>query len=228
MSSYGDAPLPFTGGRHPESDAELALAKRRILLLHFLAPALSCAAIVLGFARDWIQPAAIGVIGLGATALVIGERAISERRLMFMVRGWRDERRFYVIYEGLAAIPFGLSLVILAASSALPALAVLLLGVSPADLRDQILAHPSYALIPLGLFLCSHALGFIIGFADRERSRGQRIFNSVLNFPARLGGLILLFWGALALAVGLYERIHPESFDLWIAEIAHGHLPFGM
>lgn len=42
---------------------------------------------------------------------------------------------------------------------------------------------------------------------------------------ARLGGLILPFWGTLALAIGVYEWLLPAEFDRWMDEIACGRLP---
>lgn len=227
MSNIGDAPLPSNGGRFPESDEELALVKRHILLLYIIGPALSAAAILLGFEGGWPPLAAAGIIGLGITALLVGQQAMTDRRLMFIVRSSRGEHRQFVLYEGIAAVPFGFAYVVAGLSLITPAV-FFLLGSSLAGLRDYVLARPGYALIPVGAFLFSHGLGFVIGFTDRSGTPGQRFFNALLNLPGRLGGLILLFWGMLALAVGCYEWLLPEAFDRSIAEIARGHLPFGL
>jgi hypothetical protein len=220
-----DPPLPFNGGRYANTDAEIVLARRRVLTLLIIAPALSFAMLLLGFEREWPLLAAAGVIGFGVTALAIGGLAMAERRLVFIVRSRQGERRRYVLYEGPAAVPFGGAYVVAGLSLIVPAV-LFVLGASMDNLQDQVLARPSYALIPAGAFLFSHGLGFLIGFVDRSGSRGQRIFNAMLNLPGRLGGLILLFWGAVALAVGIYEWLLPAAFDGAIAEIARGRLPF--
>lgn len=222
-----DPPLPFDGGRFTASDEELALVKRRILWLYIVAPALSFAALLVGFERGWPQLAATGVIGLGATACAIGARAMNERRLMFIVRSLRGERRRYVLYEGMAAVPFGFAYVVAGLSLVVPAVAFLT-GTSPASMREQVLARPSFALLPIGAFLLAHGLGFVVGFAHRSGSVGRRLFDALLRLPSRLAGVILLAWGALALALGLYEWLLPDAFDHAIEQIAHGRLPFGL
>jgi hypothetical protein len=219
------APLPFDAGRHPETEAEIAQLRRRSGLLYIAAPAASLAMLLLGFHLSLPLLAAAGVIGLGATAFALGALAIAERRLFFLVRSLKGERWRYVIYEGFAAVPFGLSLIALGASlAALAALSIT--GHSIASLRDQMLARPGYALVPLGILLAAQGLGFLIGFSRRARSLRERVWISLMNLPGRLGGLILFAWGAAALVAGLVEWVAPELFRHWFQSLAGNPWPF--
>jgi hypothetical protein len=222
-----DPPLPFNGGRFATTDAELVLVKRRILWLYIVAPSLSFAALLVGFEQGWSRLVAAGTIGFGATAFAIGERAMTERCLMFIVRSFRGERRRYVLYEGVAALPFGFAYVVAGLSLTVPAIAFLT-GTGLESMRELVFARPSYALLPIGAFLLAHGLGFAIGFAHRGGSLGRRLFDALLNLPGRLAGVILLAWGVLVFCIGLYEWLLPDAFDRLIAGIARGHLPSGL
>jgi hypothetical protein len=182
--------------------------------------------LLLGFHLSWPLLGAAGLFGLGATAIVIGGFAIAERRLVFLVRSLKGERRRYVLYEGIAALPFGVSFVALGASVA--ALAGLYaMGHSLAALRDQLLARPGYALTPIGVILAAKGLGFLIGFSRRTDTLRERIGVALMNLPGRLGGLILFAVGAATLAVGLVECAAPEVFRHWFQSLTGNPWPFG-
>jgi hypothetical protein len=105
-----DPPLPYTGGRIPASEDERRFAERRVLQQYIVAPALSFAAVLIGFNFGWPRLTVAGVIGFGLTALLIGSRMVRERQLIF-IRGAPGTPREYrcFIYEGLAAVPYGLA-----------------------------------------------------------------------------------------------------------------------
>jgi hypothetical protein len=66
----------------------------------------SLAMLLLGFHLSWPLLGAAGVMGLSATAIAVGALLIAERRAFFIVRSLKGERYRYVVYEGLAAVPF--------------------------------------------------------------------------------------------------------------------------
>lgn len=196
------------------------------MMQFFVAPALSFAALITGFNLAWPRLAAVGVIGLGLSALWIGYLAISERRLMFIRGGTMTRREYrYFIYEGVAAVPYGLAYVVGGACLITPAV-LFLNGTSLARMRDVVLARPSLALIPLGALFLSHGLGFLIGFVHRGGSRWQRAFGILLDAPARLGGLILIAWAVAALAIGVVEWFRPALFNEWFQSIFGNPWPF--
>jgi hypothetical protein len=220
-----DPPLPFNGGRFPSSQAELALVKRRILVLYIICPALSFAALLGGFNLDWPGLMAAGAFGFGATGLVIGALAMRERRLMFIVRSYRGDMRRYVIYEGLAAVPLGFAYFV-AGLTVLVLVLIYSQGTSLEAMRALLLARPGYALVPVGTFLTAHALGFVIGFNTREETAGQRVFNALLGLPVRLAGLAMLALGCAALAIGFIEWTHPEVFQAGFKSLFGNPWPF--
>jgi hypothetical protein len=207
-----DPPLPFTGGRIPASEAERRSVERRVMAQFFVAPALSFAALGGGFNLGWPRLAASGVIGLGLSALAIGILAVRERRLMFIRGGSMTPRAYrYFIYEGSAAIPYGLAFAV--AGFTLGACGLLYLtGTAPGAMRDAVLARPHLALVPVGTALFLYGLGFVIGFRRAAGSAGDRIAIALTHLPAQLGGLILVVLGAAALALGLLEWLAPEVF----------------
>jgi hypothetical protein len=221
-----DSPLPFTGGRIPASEAERRLAERRVLTQFILAPAGSFAALLAGFnlGKPWLT--AVGVIGFGLAGIWIGGLAVRERRLMFIRGGLMTRREYrYFIYEGFAAIPYGLAYVV--GGVCLITLALLFLtGTSLERMRDAALARPGLALMPVGALRLGWGLGFVIGFVHRGGSRWQRAFGMLLDAPARLGGLILIAWAAAMLAVGVVEWLHPEVFNRWFESISGNPWPF--
>ena len=215
-TGIADPPLPFTGGRIPASEDERKLVERRVMTQFFVAPALSMAALVAGFQLGRPHLTALGVIGLGLGALWIGALAVGERRLMFMRGGMMVRREYrYFVYEGLAAVPYGLAVLVS------PAL-LFLGGTSLEQMRAAVLARPSVALIPLGTVLLFHGMGFLIGFVHRGGSKWQRAFGMLIDAPARLGGLILIAWAAALLAIGGVEWLRPGLFDQWFRSI-FGH-----
>jgi len=217
-----DPPLPFTGGRIAASPEERKLVERRVMAQFFVAPALSMAALIGGFHLGWPRLAALGVIGLGLGALWIGVVAIRERRMMFLRGGSMTLRAYrYFIYEGRAAVAYGLAWVVGGACLIAPA-ALHLAGTSLARMREAALARPSLALIPLGALLLALGTGFLIGFVHRSGSLAQRAFAMLSDAPARLGGLILVAWAAALLAIGGVEGLRPELFDQWF-ESMFGH-----
>lgn len=221
-----DPPLPFTGGRIAASEAERKFVERRVMTQFFVAPALSMAALIAGFNLGHPRLAATGVIGLGLCALWIGTLAIREQRLMFIHGGSMTLRPYrYFIYEGHAAVPYGLAYLVGGACLLVPAM-LFLSGASLERMRDDVLARPSLALIPLGaLFLC-YGMGFLIGFVHRAGSTWQRLFGMLIDAPARLGGLILIAWAAGLLAVGGLEWLRPELFHQWFQSIFGNPWPF--
>ncbi len=221
-----DPPLPFTGGRIPASEDERRFVERRVMLQFFVAPAVSLAALIAGFNSGWPRLAAIGVIGLGLSALLVGCLAVSEQRLMFMRSGTRIRREYrYFIYEGVAAVPYGLAFVILGAALIVAA-TQFLQGTSLEQMRSAVAARPHLALIPLGAALLFYGLGFLIGFARRATSTGDALWIGLLHLPARLGALILLAWAVAMLAVGAVEWLDPARFDAWFASVFGNPWPF--
>jgi len=180
------------------------------------------AALVAGFQLGRPRLAALGVIGLGLGALWIGALAVGERRLMFIRGGMAVRREYrYFVYEGLAAVPYGLAYLVCGACLVAPAL-LFLGGTSLEQMRATVLARPSLALIPLGTLLLFHGMGFLIGFVHRGGSKWQRAFGMLMDAPARLGGLILIAWAAALLAIGGVEWLRPALFDQWFRSI-FGH-----
>lgn len=226
-TGLADPPLPFSGGRLPNSESELAFVERRVMALYFVAPALSFAALAIGVALVLPQLAAAGVIGLGLTACAIGAYAIRERRLLFITRSFMQKSSRFVLYEGFAAVPFGGAALIGGVLLLVPAV-LFLLGVPLQGMLGAVLARPGHALVPIGILLGVYGFGFLIGFVDRTGSLGERAFKVLLDVPGRIGGLILLFLGGLALLVGLYEWLRPEAFGQWVDEIKRGKLPLGL
>jgi len=208
-----DPPLPFTGGRIPASADERAFVERRVMALQFVAPALSFAALLLGFSLEWPRLAALGVAGLGLTGVALGQFAIRERRLMF-IRGatLTPKTHRYFIYEGVAAVPFGSAFVITGVSTIVAAV-VFLFGAGIDAIRDAVLTRPSLALIPVGSILLCNGLGFVIGFRRPAECAGERLWLGFLHFPALLGGVILVALGMAALTIGAFEWLQPEAFD---------------
>jgi len=207
-----DPPLPFSGGRIPDSAAERRLVERRVMAQFFVAPGLSLAALAGGFNLGWPRLAAGGVIGLGLSALAVAWFAIRERRLMFIRGGSMTQRAYrYFIYEGCAAIPYGLAFAV--AGLALGTCGLLYLAdATPAAMRDAVLAKPHLALLPVGAALVFYGLGFTIGFRRAAVSAGDRVAIALTHLPAQLGGLILCALGAAALALGLTEWLAPSMF----------------
>jgi len=77
-------------------------------------------------------------------------------------------------------------------------------------MRDVVLGRPSLALIPLGILLFCHGMGFLVGFVHRGGSTWPRVFGMLMDAPARLGGLILIAWATGLLVVGGVEWLRPE------------------
>jgi len=221
-----DPPLPFTGGRIPASEEERRFVERRVLTQFILAPALSFAALLVGFNLEWPRLTAAGVIGFGLAALWIGGLAAAERRLVFIRGGTMTRREYrYVIYEGPAAVPYGLAYVV--AGGCLITLAALFLGgISLERMRAVALARPGVALMPLGTLLLCHGLGFLIGFVHRSGSWWQRAFGMLIDAPGRLGGLILIVWAVAALTIGLVEWLNPALFNRWFESVVGSPWPF--
>lgn len=228
VSSHGvpDPPLPFSGGRIPASEQERALVERQVLRQFIVAPALTAAVVLIGFNRGWPRVMAMGVLAAGLVAVWIGSQAVRERRLVFIRGGLMTLREYrYFIYEGVAAIPYGLAYLLGGVS--LVALSVLSIGgMSLERMRTAALARPGYALIPLGAVALCYGLGFLIGFVAREGSRWRRAFSMFLDAPARLGGLILVAWALAALVVGLVEWLNPALFLHWFETSTGNPWPF--
>ena len=221
-----DPPLPFSGGRIPADEAEWRFVERRVMLQFFIAPALSLAALGGGFSLGWSRLAAAGLVGLGLSGLLVAWFAITERRLMFIRGGTMTRREYrYFIYEGVAAIPFGLVFAI-AGLAALAAGLLYLDGRSAAAMRDAVLTRPHRLLLPLGAGLACQGLGFLIGFSRDGISRRERLGEALLHLPARLGGAILLALGGGALFVGIVEWLQPAAFRAGFAGIFGNPWPY--
>jgi hypothetical protein len=221
-----DAPLPFTGGRLPASPEELAFVARRVALHYAVAPALSFAALLGGFYLGWPRIAAAGVIGFGLTGLWIGGLAILERRLLFIRPGLGFRRdRMFVIYEGFAAVLWGLAYV-LGGATLIVASALFIGGTTIEQMRDHILARPALVLVPAGAALLCQGLAFFIGFVDRRGSPTRRFFGMLLDAPARLAGLIVMAWGGAMLWIGLVDWLAPAVFLRWFESVTGNPWPF--
>lgn len=224
-----DPPLPFSGGRVPASASEYRHAQWRVMSLCFVAPALSLAAVSLGASLGRTGLAALGALALGLTGVAYGGLAAVERRLMFIrgptLLGRREYRYRYFIYEGVAALPYGLAFVIAGAALAVVAL-LFLLGMSLEQMRVAVLARPHLALLPAGAALLAHGLGFLIGFSRAPASPADRFSIALQHLPARLGALILIGWALALLAVGLVEWASPALFEAWFRSIFGNPWPF--
>jgi hypothetical protein len=226
ISGIPDPPLPFTGGRIPASEEERRFVARRVMTQFVMAPAVSFAGLLTGFKLASPSVMALGVIGFGLSAIWIGGLAINEQRLMFIRGGTMTRREYrYFIYEGFAAIPYGLAYVVGGVCLITPAV-LFLNGTSLERMRDVALARPSLGLIPLGAALLSYGLGFLIGFVHRSGSWWQRTFGMFIDAPARLGGLILMAWAAAALAIGMVEWLTPALFHERFESIFGNPWPF--
>lgn len=207
-----DPPLPFTGGRIPRDEAERRQVEWRVMAQYFVAPALSFATVAAGISLGWPLLAATGVLGLGLSILANGLLAVRERRLLFIRGGTLALREYrYLIYEGLAAMPYGLAIAIAGALLAVPAV-LFLAGVEAEAMRAAVLARPHLLLIPGGSGLLLQGLGFCIGFGREAQSPRDRIAIALLHLPAQLGGLILVALGGALLAIGLTEWLAPAVF----------------
>lgn len=221
-----DSPLPYTGGRIPASEDERRFAERRVLQQYIVAPALSFAAVLIGFNAGWPTLTAAGVIGFGLTALLIGSRMVRERQIVFIRGAPLTPREYrYFIYEGRAAVPYGLAYLWGAVCLIAPA-ALFLGGTRLQHLRDLALARPSLLLLPLGLLLLLYGLGFLIGFSRRPTSTVDRLGIALHDLPSRLGGLILIAWAIAMLAVGAVEAFDPAQFNRGFESIFGNPWPF--
>ncbi len=206
-----DPPLPFTGGRIPASDEERTSVERRVMAQFFVAPALSFAALGGGFSLGWPYLAGAGALGLGLTAIITGWLMIREQRLMF-IRGDTVTPRAYLyfIYEGFAAIPYGLAYLV-AGLSLTVASVLFLSGVGIDQLRDAVFTRPYRMLTPIGAGLLCYGLGFMIGFRRPAGSVSDRVTVSLLHLPALFGGAILIALGSAVLGLGVFDWLNPDS-----------------
>jgi hypothetical protein len=227
MPGIPDPPLPYTGGRIPASEGERRFVERRVRQQYIVAPALSFAALLTGFGLGWPWLAAAGVIGFGLTALLIGSRALVERRLVF-IRGalWTPRPYRYFIYEGFAAVAYGLAFLAAAACLIAPA-ALFVHGTALERMREIVLARPGFALVPLGTALLFYGAGFLVGFGRRATSVGDRLWIEFLHLPARIGGSILIAWALAMVALGAVEWASPTLFHRWFQAVFGHPWPFG-
>ncbi len=190
-------------------------------------PALSFAVLAAGLSLGRPLLAAAGLLGLGLSILANGLLAVRERRLMFIRGGTLTRREYrYFIYEGLAAVPYGLALAIAGTLLATPAV-LFLAGVEPNAVRSAVLAGPHLLLLPGGAGLLLHGLGFCIGFGREAQSPRDRIAIALLHLPALLGGLILVALGTTLLAIGLTEWLAPAVFRARFESFFGNPWPFG-
>lgn len=221
-----DPPLPFSGGRIPVDEAEWRFVERRVMLQFFVAPALSLAAMGGGFNLGWPRLAAAGVVGLGLSGLLVAWFAVRERRLMFIRGGSMTRRAYrYFIYEGGAAVPFGLVFAI-GGLAALVAGLLFFAGVGPDSQRDAVLARPYRALLPVGAALACQGAGMLIGFRREARTWRDRLGVAFLHLPAQLGGVILLVLGGGALWLGGLEWLQPDRFRSGFQAVSGNPWPF--
>jgi hypothetical protein len=196
----------------PVSEAERAFVERRVMAQYFVAPGLALAALGAGVNLGWPRLAASGWIGLGIAGLAVAWFAIRERRLMFIRGGSMTPRAYrYFIYEGVAAVPYGLAFAVAGLALVTSGLWYLA-GTSAGAIRGALLAHPHRALLPAGAALLCYGLGFLIGFRRRASSFADRLAVALLHLPAQLGGLILCALGSAAFVLGLIEWLHPVLF----------------
>ncbi len=222
-----DPPLPFAGGRIPADEAERRFVERRVMLQFFVAPGLSFAALGSGVNLGLPRLAAAGVVGLGLSGLLVAWFAVTEQRLMFIRGGSLTPRAYrYFIYEGVAAIAFGLVFAIVGGAALVTGL-LHFAGTNAAAMGDAVLVRPHRLLLPLGAALICQGLGFLIGFGRAAASWRERLGVALLHLPARLGGAILLALGGGALAVGVVEGLLPDAFRAGFAAMFGNPWPFG-
>lgn len=207
-----DPPLPFSGGRFPASAAEAAQVERRIVALYLIAPLAAAGAALAGFHLGRPAWLALGLAGLAAVAMAVGLLAVRERRLLFFARSFMRREARFVIYEGAAAVPFGLALA-WAGTCALALVLAWVGGVTPLRLRAALLARPSLALLPVGLWFGLTGLGLVIGFADRRGTSARRVLHAVNDLASRLGGALVGLIGLALCGAGLADALSPALFD---------------
>lgn len=207
-----DPPLPFTGGRIPATETERAFVERRVLMQSIVAPAVSLAVLIGGYSLGWPRLGAVGVVMLGLTALGVAWLAVRERRLMFIRGAALTPKAYrYFIYEGFAAVPYGLTFAV--AGLALTVCGVLVFaGTSPDAMRMSVLTRPHTALLPAGTGLLFYGLGFLIGFRRVGSSWSDRLAIAFAHLPAQLGGLILVTLGLAGVSIGFVEWVEPGLF----------------
>lgn len=221
-----DAPLPFSGGRLPATPDELRFVERRVMVQALIGPGLSFAALLAGFNAGWHRLMAAGVAGFGLTALLFGWWAVTERRLFLMRTAMTVRRPYrYVIYEGPAAIAYGMAFIALGVAVVAVA-GGFLAGMELGAIKRAVLARPGLALVPIGACLALYGLGFAIGFGSREGARAHRWFNTLLDLPARFAGLMLIALGAASLAIGLVDAADPAMFEQWFRSVTGNPWPF--
>lgn len=220
-----DPPLPFNGGRFAASATEAARIERRIVALHLAAPLGATVIALAGFhfgRPAWLM---LGLAGLGAMALAVGLLAARERRLLFFARSFMRRDARFVVYEGAAAVPFGLAL----AWVGLCVLALVIAsaaGVAPTRLREALLARPSLALVPLGLWFALTGLGLVIGFAGRHAAPARGALHALNDLTTRLAGAMVATIGLALLAAGVVDAVSPSSFDAAFRSLAGNPWPW--
>jgi hypothetical protein len=221
-----DPPLPFTGGRIPASETERAFVERRVLMQSIIAPAVSLGAVIGGYSLGWPRLAAVGVLALGLTGLGVGWLAVSERRLTFIRGGALTPKACrYFIYEGFAAVPYGLAFAVAGVALAVCGLLVFA-GTNLDAMRVAVLTRPHLALLPVGTGLLFYGCGFLIGFRRAGSSWSERLAIAFAHLPAQLGGLILVTLGVGTLVIGLVEWVEPTVFRQEFESVFGNPWPF--
>lgn len=221
-----DPPLPFSGGRFPASAAEAAQIERRIVALYFVAPLATIGIALTGFHLARPARLALGLAGLGVIVLAVGLLAALERRLLFFARSFMRRDARFVIYEGAAAMPFGLALAWVGLCVLALALASAA-GVTPTRLRAAVLARPSLALVPLGLWFVLTGLGLVIGFVNHRREAlARRALDALSDLTTRLAGAFVTAIGLALLAAGLVDAVSPPLFDAALRSLTGNPWPW--
>lgn len=167
-------------------------------------------ALILGsqFAIPWMFPLSIILFGLGMLGEGI-EILFFQRVTFFQVLS--DE---YGDWDwGDANIPWAFTFMVI--GGGLLYLGVIrALGLSP-SLLAYLKQHPASLLIGLALPSSGAGVALMIGPPDWNASRKTQF----LHLPHRILGAVLALLSLAALALGIFDWIAPQTFDVWIRSV---------
>lgn len=167
--------------------------------------------VLAAYAGDHLSNPALfnaGILTLGAGFALGGMEAIVTRRIGFWSRSIGSTS-----YRGLAAVFQGAVFLMVGASVMAYALARFL-NVEEAAfslLRNR----PGIIFLGLAVVLLGLGSANVLGAME---ARGS-LWTVLLSLPYRLGGLVLVVLGLIAMVIGLFELFDPDGFDDFVASI---------
>lgn len=166
--------------------------------------------LIAGFRLDLPLVIDAGTLTLAAAAVASGLASMLTRRIVFL---WPSQRYHLVAWHGSAAALAGLGFLVLGLAACLAVFAHLG-GLSLNQICDALIDRPWRALIPIGFFMLANILAIIIGFEERRDPLRGPLWSLPMSIPNRLGGLVGSTIGAVVLAIGSYELLWPQAFDV--------------